>query len=79
MRSLMTRPHALCPRVRDLLHDGVRGRLNDQIAADLGISERTLKLHRTAITTKLQVRSVAALTRLVQEAGLFGKSPTELP
>lgn len=49
----------------------VRGQLNKQIAADLGIGERTVKLHRTAITTKLHVQSVAELTRLVQEAGLL--------
>ena len=35
------------------------------------INERTVKLHRTAITTKLEVRSVAELTRLVQAAGAF--------
>ena len=50
-----------------------------QIAADLGITERTVKLHRTAISTKLQVRSVAALTRLAQAAGLFDGSPTPFP
>ena len=38
---------------------------------DLNINERTVKLHRTAITTKLEVRSVAELTRLVQAAGAF--------
>jgi FixJ family two-component response regulator len=38
-------------------------RLNKQIAADLNINERTVKLHRTAITTKPEVRSVAQLTR----------------
>jgi two-component system, LuxR family, response regulator FixJ len=48
----------------------VQGRLNKQIAADLGIHERTVKLHRTAITTKLGVRSAAELARLVQQAGM---------
>jgi len=46
-------------------------RLNKQIAADLGIHERTVKLHRTAITTKLGGQSVAELTRLTDQAGLF--------
>ena len=46
----------------------------EQIAhADLGIHERTVKLHRTNITTKLGVHSVAELTRLVQEAGMWGQ------
>jgi FixJ family two-component response regulator len=78
-RELHARLATLRQRERDVLQHVVRGRLNKQIAADLGISERTVKLHRTAITTKLQVRSVAELTRLIQEAGLFGQSPTDLP
>jgi len=49
----------------------VQGQLNKQIAADLGIHQRTVKLHRTAITTKLGVHSVAELTRLVEAAGVF--------
>ena len=43
----------------------MQGQLNKQIAADLGIHERTVKLHRTHITTKLGVHSVAELTRMV--------------
>jgi DNA-binding NarL/FixJ family response regulator len=49
----------------------VRGKLNKEIAAELGIHERTVKLHRTAITTKLEVPSVAGLTRFAQEAGIL--------
>jgi FixJ family two-component response regulator len=71
LRALNARIDTLTPRERDVLRQVVAGRLNKQIAADLAISERMVKLHRTAITTKLQVRSVAELTRLVQAAGLF--------
>jgi len=70
LRALHARIDTLTPRERDVLREVVAGRLNKQIAWDLGISERMVKLHRTAITTKLQVRSVAELTRLVQAAGL---------
>ena len=49
----------------------VRGRQNKQIAADLGINERTVKFHRTSITTKLRAPSVAELTRLAHEAGIL--------
>ena len=49
----------------------VRGRLNKQIADDLGINERTVKIHRTSITTKLRAPSVAELTRLAHEAGIL--------
>jgi two-component system response regulator FixJ len=61
----------LTDREREILRHVVQGKLNKQIAADLGIHERTVKFHRTNITTKLQVHSVAELTRVVQEAGLF--------
>ncbi len=69
----------LTPRENEVLAHVVRGRLNKQIAADLGINERSVKRHRTAITTKLQIRSVAELARLAQEAGLVSASPTDRP
>jgi len=70
-KGLLTRLGALTPREREVLGLVVQGKLNKQIADLLGIHERTVKLHRTAITTKLEVHSVAELTRLVQEAGLL--------
>jgi two-component system response regulator FixJ len=57
-------------REREVLGHVVQGKLNKQIAAELGIHERTVKLHRTAVTTKLKVQSVAELTRLWLEAGV---------
>jgi two-component system response regulator FixJ len=70
-RGLRERLASLTERERDVLALVVQGKPNKEIAADLGIRERTVKLHRTAITTKLEVPSVAQLTRLVQEAGLL--------
>jgi FixJ family two-component response regulator len=61
----------LTAREREVLTHVVRGRLNKQIAGDLDIHERTVKLHRMAMMAKLGVRSVAELTRLTQEAGLL--------
>lgn len=61
----------LTDREREVLRHVVQGQLNKQIAAELGIHERTVKLHRTNITTKLQIHSVAELTRAVQAAGVF--------
>lgn len=66
--ELQARLDALTPREREVLGHVVQGRLNKQIAADLKIHERTVKLHRTAITTKLGVRSAAELARLVDVA-----------
>jgi FixJ family two-component response regulator len=61
----------LTDREREVLRHVVQGKMNKEIAAALGIHERTVKLHRTSLTTKLQVHSVAELTRLVQEAGVL--------
>lgn len=71
LRALRQPFELLTDREQEVLGYVVRGKLNKQIAADLGIHERTVKLHRTNITTKLRVQSVAELTRLVQEAGFL--------
>ena len=59
----------LTSRDREVLDHVLAGQLNKQIAADLGIDERSVKRHRTSIMTKLRVQSVTELTRLVHEAG----------
>ncbi|MBL9145124.1 MAG: response regulator transcription factor [Verrucomicrobiaceae bacterium] len=63
-REVKNRFASLSDREKEVLAEVVRGKMNKEIASDLGIHERTVKLHRTAITTKLQVQSVAELTRL---------------
>ena len=63
-REVASRFASLSDREKQVLAEVVRGKMNKEIAADLDIHERTVKLHRTAITTKLQVQSVAELTRL---------------
>jgi FixJ family two-component response regulator len=73
--ALRARFDTLTAREREVLDHVVRGRLNKQIAGDLGIGERTVKVHRRSIMTKVGVRSVAALTRLTQEASLPIKEP----
>ncbi len=73
--ALRQRFAALTPRELEVLTHVVQGQLNKQIAADLGIHERTVKLHRTAITTKLGVSSTAELTRLWLEAGETAHGP----
>ena len=78
-RELRARFGKLTAREFEVLGHVVRGQLNKQIAGDLDIHERTVKLHRTAITTKLGVQSVAELTRLTDEAGLFKESKPPFP
>ena len=77
-RELRLRFDPLSEREREVLGHVVQGKLNKQIADELGIHERTVKLHRTAITTKVGVPSVAELTRLSEEAGIF-RSTTTFP
>ena len=71
LQGLRQRFEDLSERELEVLGHVVRGRMNKEIAADLNINERTVKLHRTNITRKLKVQSVAELTRLAGEAGLF--------
>lgn len=61
----------LTPRERDVLGGVARGLTNKAIAAELGISRRTVEAHREALMRKLQIHSVAGLTRLALEAGLI--------
>ena len=70
---------ALSDRQREVLAQVVRGRLNKQIAADLGIHERTVKLHRKAVLAKLSVHSVAELTRIAEEGGSLQSAPLTFP
>lgn len=59
----------LSPREREVTAHVIRGRLNKQIASDLGISEQTVKQHRGRVMEKLEVRSVADLVRVWEIAG----------
>jgi FixJ family two-component response regulator len=54
----------LTPREREVLREVVKGRLNKQIAFELGISEVTVKLHRGNVSRKLQATSVGQLIRI---------------
>ncbi|MBX9827407.1 MAG: response regulator [Xanthobacteraceae bacterium] len=54
----------LTQREREVLEHVVKGRLNKQIAAELGTVEKTIKVHRGRMMAKLGVRSVAELVRL---------------
>jgi FixJ family two-component response regulator len=59
----------LTPREREVLELVATGRLNKQIAVELGAAEKTIKVHRGRIMDKMQVRTAAALV------GLIARSP----
>ena len=58
----------LTPREIEVLSHVLQGQLNKQIAADLGIDERSVKRHRSSVMAKLDVKSVVELTQLSDEA-----------
>ena len=58
---------ALTSREREVLELIIIGRLNKQIAAELGAAEKTIKVHRGRVMAKLQVRSVAELVTLTSQ------------
>jgi len=68
--DLLQRFAKLTPRENEVLAHVLRGRLNKQIAADLGIDERSVKRHRTSLMAKLNAKSVVELTQLADELKL---------
>jgi DNA-binding NarL/FixJ family response regulator len=61
----------LTGREREVLLGVARGRTNKEIAAALGISHRTVETHRESLMRKLQIRTVAELTRFALGAGIM--------
>src|SRR5437762_223901 len=74
LRDIRARLATLTPREREVLDHVVTGTLNKQIAADLGITERTIKAHRARVMAKMKVDSVARLVCLAQRCGVTGTS-----
>jgi FixJ family two-component response regulator len=68
-QELKSRFERLTHRERRVLSELMLGRLNKQIAAELGIHERSVKRHRTNLMGKLEVKSVAELVQLAIESG----------
>ena len=69
--TLRLRVDALTPTERKVFDLVVRGKLNKQIALDLGTAERTIKWHRHNLMQKLQVQSLAELVSLAERLGLL--------
>jgi FixJ family two-component response regulator len=67
---------SLTPREREVLPLVVSGRLNKQIASDLGTVEKTVKVHRARVMAKMGVHSLADLVRLADRAGIDGHATT---
>ncbi len=68
--EIQQRVDTLTPREYEVMRWVLTGMLNKQIASELGIVEKTIKVHRGRVMEKMQVVSVAELVRLTQKVGI---------
>ena len=73
LAEIRARLDTLTPREREVLEYVVAGKLNKQIAGDLGTAEQTVKFHRAHVMHKMKAHSVAELIRLIEHCGIGGK------
>src|ERR1700719_1938629 len=75
--ALRTRFEALTPRERTIMIEVAQGRLSKQIAGDMGITEATVKVHRSNIMRKMRIASLAELYHIADRLQLVTEhSPT---
>ena len=72
LAALMARYHQLTVRERQVMKLVVAGRVNKQIAAELGLSVVTVKVHRGQVMRKMRAKSVAELVRMADRLGVPG-------
>jgi len=77
--QLRQRLDAMSPRERTVMSLVVTGMLNKQVAALLGISEKTVKVHRAHVMTKMQASSLPELVRIADRLGLVPDIPVPDP
>lgn len=70
LSEIRQRLESLTPRECQVLQLVIAGKLNKQIAAELGMAEKTVKVHREHIKQKLKVRSAPELLKLCEMAGM---------
>jgi RNA polymerase sigma factor (sigma-70 family) len=69
--AMRDRIASLTPREREVFELVVRGKINKQIAFELGTTERTIKAHRHSVMEKMQVRSLAELVSIAERVGIL--------
>jgi FixJ family two-component response regulator len=74
LANLKERLASLTPREREIMIQVARGRLNKQIAGDIGIAEPTVKVHRSRLMRKMKARSLPELGRMVDQLKLVPNS-----
>src|SRR3954468_13349737 len=75
LAELRTRYETLTARERQVMSLVVTGKLNKQIAGELGVSEMTVKMHRRQVMRKMQAGGVAQLVRLADQLGMSAPQP----
>jgi FixJ family two-component response regulator len=73
LSEIRARLATLTPREREVLEYVVAGKLNKQIADELGTVEQTIKVHRAHVMQKMKAHSVAELVRLTQRCSISGR------
>jgi FixJ family two-component response regulator len=68
--ELQERVSHLTRREREVMELVLTGRLNKQVASDLGAAEKTIKIHRARVMEKMKARSIVELVRLAEKVGL---------
>ena len=76
LAELRARFDTLTARERQVLSLVVSGRLNKQIAGELGVSEMTVKMHRRQVMRKMQASGVAQLVRYADQIGIGAPQPS---
>jgi FixJ family two-component response regulator len=74
LEALRLRVSRLTPRESEVFALVVRGKLNKQIAGELGTAERTVKAHRQKVMEKCEARSLAELVRMAERLGMAAAS-----
>jgi FixJ family two-component response regulator len=67
--EIRARLELLTPRETEVMQRVARGQANKVIAMDLGVSQRTVELHRARVMKKLRLRSVAELVHAIERIG----------
>jgi FixJ family two-component response regulator len=75
LTSFRERFGALSPREREIMIEVARGRLSKQIAGDIGITESTVKVHRSNAMRKMNLRTLPELGRLAEKLQLVAEKP----
>ena len=75
LAALKERFETLSSREREIMIQVTAGRLNKQIAGDIGITESTVKVHRTNLMRKMQARSLPELSRMADTLKLTAEKP----